>query len=131
VLDQFVRLLDPELLARGLTPLFLMALPCLSEHAAQVVPILEALVVEPHEAGGASGAPSEEVLRTQTAEASPQAGNVSEALARALSELVFVPDHPALRRVKAALSSQLRLEPAPSARRAPSGHLGPSRAVSP
>jgi hypothetical protein len=58
-----------------------MALPCLATHPAAVAPILEALVVTPHEAG-----------------------NVSEPLAAALSELVFVPAHPALACVRATLA---------------------------
>eukprot|EP00967_Tisochrysis_lutea_P091079 scaffold130549_cov31-Tisochrysis_lutea.AAC.5 len=80
--SQFVRLLDPEVLARGLTPLFLMVLPCLAEHASVVVPILEDLVVVPHEAG-----------------------NVSDSLAAALSELAFVPAHPALARLRSILAT--------------------------
>jgi len=59
-----------------------MALPCLTNHAEGVVPILEMLVVKPHESGC-----------------------VSDNLARALSELIFVPEHPALKRVRATLAA--------------------------
>ena len=80
VIRTFVSLLQEEQLARGLQQLVLMLLPCLPSHPRAVVRILEALVIHP-------------------ADEPP-----SEPLTRALGELTFLPSHPQLERVHAALA---------------------------
>lgn len=91
VISTFVLLLQEDQLARGLPQLVLMLLPCLLTHPGKVVRILESLILRPdHE-------------------------QPTDALQRALGELTFVPRHPALHRVHAAIQ---RYTPPPSLRQA-------------
>ena len=66
-------------LGLGLQQLVLMLLPCLHRHTAEVVRVLEALIVH------------------------KESDIVSDSLARALSQITFMPDHPALGAVRRVL----------------------------
>ena len=82
VMHTFVQQIHAEQLAHGMQQLVLMLLPCLRAHTKQVVAVLEAIV-------GREEADGER----------------SDPLPRALGEISFLPDHPALARVHAKLRS--------------------------
>ena len=79
VVAAYVSLIDAEQLALGLQQLVLMLLPYLQHHTAQVVHVLERLIVYKPE------------------------DYISDGLARALSEITFMPAHPALGNVHESL----------------------------
>lgn len=97
VLRQFVTLLGPDMRARGLQQLFLMPLHCLNKHPAEVVAVLEALLVPACKDGVDSGG------------AHGRSGAVAEAVVEAMGELSFLSNHPALVSVKQALEEHQQL----------------------
>ncbi|KAL1524613.1 hypothetical protein AB1Y20_019502 [Prymnesium parvum] len=84
VVSVYASLIDTDQLRLGLQQLVLMLLPCLRQHTRQVVQILERLIVDKHKSGMPDG------------------------LAHALSEITFIPDHPALATVHAVLREYVR-----------------------
>lgn len=79
VVSVYASLIDCDQLGLGLQQLVLMLLPCLHRHTAEVVRVLEALIVH------------------------KESDIVSDSLARALSQITFMPDHPALGAVRRVL----------------------------
>ena len=77
----FVDALDTDQLARGLPQLLLLALPCLASHTQAVVRCLDAMIVQrcaPLDADAGADRP------------------IPDVLVRALGEIHFLPEHPAL-----------------------------------